>query len=148
MTNDYPIRFTDQLRQHLRALRKKRGLTQAQVGALIGVSQVRIAEIEANPGLVSFEQLMQLLSKLGVSLSLHENLDTGGGFDQFAKTGLSLPLNDQVSNAALNLGLSDQLLKHTAGLGAADQARKAALGLSLSDQTLKEVLARSKKGSW
>ena len=72
MTNTYPVLFTSQLRQHLRALRKKRGLTQAQVGALIGVSQARIAEIEANPGLVSFDQLMQLLSAFEVSLSLKE----------------------------------------------------------------------------
>ena len=66
------VRFPDQLRQHLRALRKRHGLTQAQLGALIGVSQARIAEIEANPGLVNFEQLMKLLSVLGVSLTLQE----------------------------------------------------------------------------
>ena len=70
----FPVRFPDQLRQHLRALRKRHGLTQAQLGALIGVSQARIAEIEANPGLVNFEQLMKLLSVLGVSLSLHEEV--------------------------------------------------------------------------
>lgn len=68
----FPVRFPDQLRQHLRALRKRHGLTQAQLGALIGVSQARIAEIEANPGLVNFEQLMKLLSVLGVSLILQE----------------------------------------------------------------------------
>ena len=68
----FPVRFPDQLRQHLRALRKRHGLTQAQLGALIGVSQARIAEIEANPGLVNFEQLMKLLSVLGVSLTLQE----------------------------------------------------------------------------
>jgi HTH-type transcriptional regulator/antitoxin HipB len=68
----FPVRFPDQLRQHLRALRKRHGLTQAQLGALIGVSQARIAEIEANPGLVNFEQLMKLLSVLGASLTLQE----------------------------------------------------------------------------
>lgn len=68
----FPVRFPDQLRQHLRALRKRHGLTQAQLGALIGVSQARIAEIEADPGLVNFEQLMKLLSVLGVSLTLQE----------------------------------------------------------------------------
>lgn len=72
MTNTYPIRFPAQLRQHLRALRKKRGLTQADVAALIGVSQARIAEIEANPGLVSFDQLMKLLSAVGVTITLSE----------------------------------------------------------------------------
>lgn len=72
MAAAFPVRFPDQLRQHLRALRKRHGLTQAQLGALVGVSQARIAEIEANPGLVNFEQLMKLLSVLGVSLTLHE----------------------------------------------------------------------------
>ncbi len=72
MVTAFPVRFPDQLRQHLRALRKRHGLTQAQLGALIGVSQARIAEIEANPGLVNFEQLMKLLSVLGVSLTLQE----------------------------------------------------------------------------
>jgi HTH-type transcriptional regulator/antitoxin HipB len=70
MLDAFPVRFPNQLRQHLRALRKRHGLTQAQLGALVGVSQARIAEIEANPGLVNFEQLMKLLSVLGVSLTL------------------------------------------------------------------------------
>ncbi|PXX37826.1 helix-turn-helix domain-containing protein [Undibacterium pigrum] len=72
MANSYPIQFATQLRHHLRAFRKKRDLTQAQLGALIGVSQGRIAEIEANPGLVSFDQLMQLLSILDVNIVLSE----------------------------------------------------------------------------
>jgi HTH-type transcriptional regulator/antitoxin HipB len=74
---DYSLRFVDQLRPHLRALRKKRGLTQGQAGALIGVSQARIAEIEANPGAVNFEQLMKLLSVLGASFALHEEDESG-----------------------------------------------------------------------
>ena len=74
MVAAFPVRFPDQLRQHLRALRKRHGLTQAQLGAFIGVSQARIAEIEANPGLVNFEQLMKLLSVLSASLTLHEEV--------------------------------------------------------------------------
>jgi HTH-type transcriptional regulator/antitoxin HipB len=76
MASAFPVRFPDQLRQHLRALRKRHGLTQAQLGALVGVSQARIAEIEANPGLVNFEQVMKLLSVLGVTLTLHEETST------------------------------------------------------------------------
>lgn len=72
MVAAFPVRYPDQLRQHLRALRKRHGLTQAQLGARIGVSQARIAEIEANPGLVNFEQLMKLLSVLHVTLTLQE----------------------------------------------------------------------------
>jgi HTH-type transcriptional regulator/antitoxin HipB len=75
---DYPLRFVDQLRPHLKALRKKRGLTQAQAGALVGVSQARIAEIEANPGAVSLEQLTKLLSALGATFFLREETPSGG----------------------------------------------------------------------
>ncbi|RXZ33998.1 transcriptional regulator [Oxalobacteraceae bacterium CAVE-383] len=75
MTSDYPIRFTAQLRQHLKAFRAARNLTQAQLGDLVGVSQARIAEIEADPGLVKFDQLMQLLSALEITISLREDGD-------------------------------------------------------------------------
>jgi HTH-type transcriptional regulator/antitoxin HipB len=69
----YPVRFPDQLRQHLRGLRKSRGLTQAQLGRLVGVSQARIAEIEAQPAVVNVEQLMKILGVMGVTLTLQEN---------------------------------------------------------------------------
>jgi HTH-type transcriptional regulator/antitoxin HipB len=65
MPSTFPVRFPDQLRQHLRAMRKKQSLTQAQLGALVGVSQARI---------VSFEQLMKLLSVLRVSVILSEGV--------------------------------------------------------------------------
>lgn len=68
---NFPLRIADQLQPHLRALRKRRGLTQAQLGALVGVKQARIAEIEANPGAVSLDQLIKLLAALGGTLHLH-----------------------------------------------------------------------------
>jgi HTH-type transcriptional regulator/antitoxin HipB len=71
MANDFPISLSIQLREHLRALRKQQRLTQAQLGERIGVSQARIAEIEANPGAVSVEQLLLLLATLGAGLKLH-----------------------------------------------------------------------------
>lgn len=74
MAHTYPIRLADQMREHLRSLRKTRGLTQAQVGAAMGVSQARIAEIEANPGLVNFDQLLQLLAYLGCSVFLEADV--------------------------------------------------------------------------
>ena len=67
----FPLRIPDQLKQHLRALRKSRGLTQGQLGALVGVRQARIAEIEANPGAVSLDQLAKVLAALGATLHLH-----------------------------------------------------------------------------
>ncbi|WP_293393856.1 helix-turn-helix domain-containing protein [Nevskia sp.] len=71
---DYPIRFTDQIRHQLRALRKARGLTQAELGDRLGVGQARIAEIERSPGTVSFDQMLQLLSLLDVSVVLKDSL--------------------------------------------------------------------------
>lgn len=69
---DYPIRLADQLKAHLRSLRKQRGLTQAALGQRLGIGQVRIAEIEARPGLVSVDQLVKLLSALGASLVIRD----------------------------------------------------------------------------
>ena len=76
----YPLRIPEQLKPHLRALRKGRGLTQAQLGALVGVKQARIAEIEANPGAVSLDQLVKVLAALGAILQLHA-VETDGAAD-------------------------------------------------------------------
>ncbi len=71
----YPLHLSSQLREHLRALRKQRGLTQTQLGQLVGLSQARIAEIESNPGVVSVDQLMKVLSALRASLVLQDDSD-------------------------------------------------------------------------
>ena len=73
----YPLRVPEQLKPHLRALRKSCGLTQAQLGALVGVKQARIAEIEANPGAVSLDQLVKVLAALGATLQLHADKAEG-----------------------------------------------------------------------
>jgi HTH-type transcriptional regulator / antitoxin HipB len=65
---DYPLKTAAQVRQQLRSLRKERGLTQAGLGTLIGVTQARVVEIEANPGSVSLQQIMQVLGALGAGL--------------------------------------------------------------------------------
>jgi HTH-type transcriptional regulator / antitoxin HipB len=69
---DYPLKTGEQLRQQLRSLRKKRRLTQAQLGVLIGVTQARVVEIEANPGSVSLQQIMQVLNVLGAGFVIRE----------------------------------------------------------------------------
>lgn len=149
MVTTYPISFSAQLRQHLRALRKKRGLTQAQLGALVGVSQVRIAEIEANPGLVSFDQLMQLLSMLGVSIALSDPHETRprNMIPNEAERGLGFSKNMRrlASGGSLGLGPSDEMRKlaNEAGLGlsSSEELRKLATAAGLS-------LGKLKKGSW
>jgi HTH-type transcriptional regulator/antitoxin HipB len=71
---DFPIHSISQLREHLRALRKTRGLTQAALGQLLGVGQARIAEIESNPGAVSVDQLLKVVSALRASLVLRDDV--------------------------------------------------------------------------
>ena len=69
---DYPLKTAEQLPQQLRSLRKERGLTQARLGALIGVTQARVVEIEANPGSVSLQQIMQVLGALGAGFVIRD----------------------------------------------------------------------------
>ena len=69
---DYPLKTAEQLRQQLRSLRKKRRLTQARLGELLGVTQARVVEIEANPGSVSLQQIMQVLGALGAGLVIRD----------------------------------------------------------------------------
>lgn len=49
----------------IRAMRKMRGLTQTELGSLVGVKQVRIADIERAPESVSLGQYNQILRALG-----------------------------------------------------------------------------------
>lgn len=48
---DYSLDLPDQLAQHLRALRKARGLSQTALASKLGLTQSRVAAIERNPRL-------------------------------------------------------------------------------------------------
>jgi HTH-type transcriptional regulator / antitoxin HipB len=67
---DYPIQSPGQLSAHLRSLRKSRGLSQAQLGAALGVGQTRVTRIERDPTAVSVDQFLDLLGALGVQMVL------------------------------------------------------------------------------
>lgn len=69
---DYPINFAEQLAQHLKAFRKSRGLTQAQLAKHLGVTQSRVADIETDPGKVSLENLLKVLAALEVRVLLRD----------------------------------------------------------------------------
>lgn len=71
---NYPVGAPLQLRAVLKSLRKSRGLTQAQLGARLGLSQKRIAGIENNPQVTSIDQISRLVSLLGARLVV-EDLD-------------------------------------------------------------------------
>jgi HTH-type transcriptional regulator/antitoxin HipB len=69
---NYPVDTPLQLRAVLKSLRKSRGLTQAQLGAKLGLSQKRVAGIENNPQVTSIDQISRLVSLLGARLVVEE----------------------------------------------------------------------------
>lgn len=68
----YPVDTPQQLRIILRTLRQSRGLTQTQLGAMLGVSQKRIARIEAAPEVTAFDQIARMVSAMGCRLVVEE----------------------------------------------------------------------------
>ena len=74
-----PVQTSSQLSAHLKSLRKLRGLTQTALGERIGVKQVRIADIEKNPGAVSLEQLLLLLHALDARLLIADTAPADAG---------------------------------------------------------------------
>jgi len=69
---DFSVKFSSQLKEQLRSLRKARGLSQSDLGGLVGVNQRRIADIESNPGAVGFDQIMKILSALGAEILIRD----------------------------------------------------------------------------
>jgi HTH-type transcriptional regulator/antitoxin HipB len=69
---DYAVNIADQLKEHLKGLRKRANLTQAELGQRLGVSQSRVADIEANPGLVNIEQMLRTLQALDSELVIRD----------------------------------------------------------------------------
>ena len=95
----FPLRIPGQLKHHLRALRKSRGLTQGQLGTLVGVRQARIAEIEGNPGAVSLDQLTKVLAALGGTLHLHSGEGAGTASRAVPEEGPKAPQSAPMSVA-------------------------------------------------
>ena len=68
----YPVDTPQQLRTILRTLRQSRGLTQTQLGQMLGVSQKRIARIEAAPEVTAYDQIARMVSAMGCRLVIEE----------------------------------------------------------------------------
>jgi HTH-type transcriptional regulator / antitoxin HipB len=141
----FPLRIPDQLKQHLRALRKSRGLTQGELGALVGVKQARIAEIEANPGAVSLDQITKVLAALGGCLHLissGEGAGTGSPAvpDERAKSPQSAP----VTVAKRAPKPSSQAVVQVAGapIGGRSPTR------TTKPASVTGIVIRPKKGTW
>lgn len=62
------------LRGRLRGLRVARGLSQRELGLLLGVNQKRVARIEAAPELASLGQVRRLLTLLGARMEIVESV--------------------------------------------------------------------------
>ncbi len=76
-----PVQTAAQLSTHLKSLRKLKGLTQAELGARIGVKQVRIADIERDPGAISVGQLIEILHALDARLQIGRVQPSAPGAD-------------------------------------------------------------------
>ncbi len=69
-----PLLTATQLGQLLRAARKQRGLTQAEVGARLGLSQNRVSHLEGHADELSVKQLLTWCAVVGLELSLAHRL--------------------------------------------------------------------------
>jgi len=65
---DYLIKTPDQLGAVLKGFRRDRKLTQAAVGAAVGLPQNAISEIESAPDRTSLARVFKLLSALDLDL--------------------------------------------------------------------------------
>ena len=68
----YSVDTPQQLRTILRSMRQASGLTQAQLGERIGVTQKRIARIEAAPEVTAFDQIARMVAAMGCRLMIDE----------------------------------------------------------------------------
>lgn len=75
LSRTQPIVTPAQLGTLLVNVRKSRKLTQAQLGARLGLSQKRVSELELAPGTLSVDQLMAICAQLGLQLSVRPRED-------------------------------------------------------------------------
>ena len=145
----HPIRLSDQLKQHLRALRRSHGLTQAQLGELVGVKQARIAEIEADPGAVSLDQLTRILAALGGTFHLHTAGTVGLTQTQIA---FPTPTAHQRVPAVFQKKLPARKSAGSSptrgGQGAAPPLARRRVATAAKSAPRTNVVIRAKKGAW
>lgn len=69
----FPLLTSTQLGRMLQSARKARKLSQAQVGARLGLSQKRISALELDPGSISVDQLLRWCAAVGLALEIGTN---------------------------------------------------------------------------
>lgn len=67
-----PVTTTIQIGEILRARRKARHLSQAEIALKLGVSQGRISTLEADPGAMTLERFLHLAKLLGLELVVED----------------------------------------------------------------------------
>jgi len=65
-----PLLTAVQLGRVLQSARKARGLSQAEVGTRLDLSQKRISALENDPASISVDQLLKLCAALGLELAI------------------------------------------------------------------------------
>jgi len=85
------IKTSGQLGPLLKQLRVEKGLSQATLGAKIGLSQERISRIESRPESVTLDQLLTVLMALDAAFAVERRtpLDREAGSSVSASTNLS-----------------------------------------------------------
>ncbi len=74
----YPLLTAHQLGAELHAARKAQGLSQAELGVRIGLSQSRVSYLELNPDQLSFEQLLAWCAVLRLELAIARRSGAAG----------------------------------------------------------------------
>jgi len=69
---NYPIQTLESLKLFIRAFRRQKGVTQADMAEKLGISQQAYARFEGNPQLATFERLFLVLRILDVNISLEQ----------------------------------------------------------------------------
>lgn len=71
----FPLLTSTQLGRMLHSARKARKLSQAQLGARLGLSQKRVSALELDPGSISVDQLLRWCAAVGLTLEIGTNPD-------------------------------------------------------------------------
>ena len=75
----FPLFTARQLGHMLQSARKSRKLSQAALGARLGLSQKRVSALELDPASISVDQLLRWCATVGLSLEIGTKADSSAG---------------------------------------------------------------------
>ncbi len=117
---DFVLTFPEQLGLHLKSLRKAADLRQAELAALLGVSQSRVAAIEKDPASVSVGQFFSILKLLNADLVIRQQ-DPAQNRKLSRESTPKTSATDYVKQQGL---VSSTALEQALGMSAADYVKK------------------------